>query len=104
MKRVCEIILVFISLLLLVCLLGCSKQNTPTNVVADSAKESITTIVAAKPECKDVGSVCNSQIESITATCNLQIDNVTKDKIKWQWSFWGLLIVIVVYIIKKVLK
>ena len=104
MKKASEIILVLIGVLLLLCLLGCAKQNTPTNTVADSAKQSISTIVASKPQCKDVGEVCNSQIDSINATCNLELDNLNKDILKWKWSFFGLLVVIGVYVAKKILK
>lgn len=104
LKRTCNIVLFLVCLLLLLSLIGCAKQNTPTNTVADSAKESINTIVAAKPECKDVGTVCNTQIESITATCDLEISNINKDLVKWKWSFFGLLITVIAYIIKKVLK
>ena len=91
-------------LFMIVCLFGCAKQTTPTETVANSAKESITALVAAKPECKDVGNVCNSQIESIVASCDLEVSSINKDLIKWKWSFWGLLIVVAAYLIKKILK
>lgn len=104
MKNLSRFILIVVCLLFFAMLLGCAKQNTPTETVANSAKESITTLVAAKPECKDVGNVCNSQIESIVASCDLEISNINKDLIKWKWSFWGLLAVIGVYLIKKILK
>ena len=83
---------------------GCTKDSTPTNVVADSAKESVNAIVAVKPECKDVGNICTAQIDSITAVCNLELDDLNKDVFKWKWSFWGLIMVLGVYIIKRVLK
>lgn len=86
------------------CLCSCTKDTKPTDTVANSAKESVNAIVAVKPECKDVGTVCNSQIDSITATCNLELDDLNKDVFKWKWSFFGLLIVLGVYLIKKVLK
>ena len=84
-------------------LCGCAKVNTPTNTVADSAKESINVIIKEKPECKDVGEVCNSQIDSIVATCNLELDDLNKDVVKWKWSFWGLLVVLGVYVLKRIL-
>lgn len=92
-----------ILLILTVLLNGCAKTN-PSDTVANSAKESVNAIVAVKPECKDVGEVCNSQIDSITAMCNLELDDLNKDVIKWKWSFFGLLIVLGVYLIKRVLK
>lgn len=93
-----------ILLILTILLNGCAKEVKPTDAVSNSAKESVNAIVALKPECKDVGNVCNSQIDSITATCNLELDDLNKDIFKWKWSFWGLLMVIGVYIIKRVLK
>lgn len=96
----------FTILLILTVLLnsGCAKDATPTNTVADSAKNSVNAMVSVKPECKDLGDVCNSQIDSITATCNLALDDLNKDVFKWKWSFFGLIMVIGVYIIKRVLK
>lgn len=91
-------------LVLLLLLTGCAKEVRPTDMVANSAKESVNAIVAIKPVCKDVGDVCNSQIDSVTATCNLELDDLNKDVIKWKWSFFGLLMVIGVYIIKRILK
>lgn len=94
----------FTILLILTFLLnGCTRDKT-IETVSNSAKESVNAIVVLKPECKDVGDVCNYQIDSINATCNLKLDDLNKDVIKWKWSFWGLLMVIGVYIIKKVLK
>lgn len=104
MKHIARGILVIVCICMLAALFGCAKQTTPTETVASSAKESITALVAAKPECKDVGNVCNSQIESIVASCDLEVSNINKDLIKWKWSFWGLLIVVAAYLIKKILK
>lgn len=102
MKHFCKIHFAVL-LILTVLLSGCAKSQTPTNTVADSAKESVSAIVAVKPECKDVGEVCNSQIDSIMATCNLELDDLNKDVVKWKWSFWGLLIALAIYLIKRIL-
>lgn len=91
-----------ILLVLAVLLSGCKTESVTTGV-ANSAKESINTIVVTKPECKDVGNVCNSQIDSIVASCDLEISNINKDLIKWKWSFFGLLMVMCAYIIKRIL-
>lgn len=104
MKKICKIVLCLVILLLVICLFGCSKTATPTDVVADNAKETINTIVANKPECKDVGAACNQQIEAVRASCTLQTDKITEEKIKWKISFWTLVGVIVIYLIKKIMK
>lgn len=92
-----------IPLILVILMSGCAKNNTPTNVVGNSAKESVSAIVAVKPECKDVGDVCNSQIDSILATCNLELDDLNKDVVRWKWAFWGLLMTLAVYVAKRIL-
>ncbi|MBP5789247.1 MAG: hypothetical protein J6W29_03330 [Neisseriaceae bacterium] len=90
-------------IVLFLALCGCAG-NTPTNTVVDSAKESISVIIASKPECKDVGEVCNSQIDSINAVCNLELDDLNKDVARWKWSFWGLVLIIGIFMARKVLK
>lgn len=104
MKNLSRFILIVVCLLFFAMLLGCAKQTAPTETVANSAKESISTIVAAKPECKDVGTVCNSQIDSIVASYELEVSNINKDLMKWKWSFWGLLVVIGAYLVKRILR
>lgn len=64
----------FLVILLIGSLLtGCAKTTPVTETVADSAKTTITTIVKNKPECKDVGDACNSQIDAVKATCEQEI-------------------------------
>ena len=80
---------------------GCARTPKPVETVGESAKESVSAIVAVKPECKDVGTVCNSQIDSVVATCNLELDDLNKDVIKWKWAFMGLLSVMGVFLLRK---
>ena len=94
----------FTILLILTVLLSGCKNESAVGIIGDSAKESINVIVANKPECKDVGLACNSQIDSVVASCNLQKESIDKDRIRWQWAFWGLLSIIAVYFGKRVLK
>lgn len=83
---------------------GCAKEKPASHQVGDAAKESIQTIVAAKPECQDVGRVCESQIDSIIASCDLESQKITQEKLKYQWGFYGILVVIGLFFAKKVLK
>lgn len=92
-----------ILLILTVWLSGCHNKST-TGVIGNSAKESVNVIVANKPECKDVGMVCNSQIDSVVASCDTEKQSIEKDRDKWKWAFWGLCALILVYVGKKVLK
>ena len=92
-----------ILLILTVLLSGCSK-TTPTDIVGNAAKESINTIIANKPTCKDVGITCNKQIDAVISSCDNAKKVITEEKIRWKISFFGLLLAIMVFIIKKVLK
>lgn len=105
MKRyIADIIIVAIFFLLALMLFGCSKPAPITHTIADGAKETINTIVATKPECKDVGVICNQQIDAVTASCDLETEKIEGEKARWKWSFWGVIVLIGLYIARKVLK
>lgn len=73
----------FIVIFLIIGLLsGCAKTAPVTNTVADSAKTTISTIVQNKPECKDVGDACNSQIDVVKAICEQEMKIQTHDSWK----------------------
>lgn len=73
----------FIVIFLIISLLsGCAKTAPVTNTVADSAKTTISTIVQNKPECKDVGDACNSQIDVVKASCEQEMKIQTHDSWK----------------------
>lgn len=93
-----------ILLILTVLLNGCARATKPVESVSNSAKESVSAIVAIKPECKDVGAVCNSHIDSVVATCNLEVESLNKDVIKWKWAFLGLVSVLVMFLVKRVVR
>lgn len=64
----------FLVILLIGSLLtGCAKTTPVTTTVGDSAKTTVSTIVKNKPECKDVGEACNSQIDAVVATCEQEM-------------------------------
>lgn len=73
----------FVVIFLIVSLLsGCVKTAPVTNTVADSAKTTISTIIQNKPECKDVGDACNSQIDVVKASCEQEMKIQTHDSWK----------------------
>ena len=87
-------------LILTVLLNGCAKSSS-TDVVGDAAKESINAIVENKPECKSVGVACNKQIDAVISSCNGEKSVITEQKVRWKYSFFALLMVMVVYIVKR---
>ena len=72
----------FIVIFLIISLTGCAKTAPVTDTVADSAKTTISTIVQNKPECKDVGDACNSQIDVVKASCEQEMKIQTHDSWK----------------------
>ena len=73
----------FLAILLVASLLsGCTKTIPITETVADSAKTTISTIVQNKPECKNIGDACNSQIDVVKASCEQEMKIQTHDSWK----------------------
>lgn len=69
-------------------LFGCVRQNPNVSTAVNSAHATIDAVVKDKPECKDVGSICKKQIDTINDICNQEIKN-EKDK-SWNNGFvWG---------------
>lgn len=58
---------------------GCTKTAPVTTTVGDSAKTTVSTIVKNKPECKDVGEACNSQIDVVVASCQQELSLKIKE-------------------------
>lgn len=99
----------FIVILLILSLLsGCTKTIPVTETVADSAKTTISTIVQNKPECKDVGDACNSQIDVVKASCEqemkIQIRDSWKRGLKLGAGFASFCLIIGYLMIKRLFK
>lgn len=110
MKTACKIILFIIIALLVFSLAACS---TPQPVSENIAENAINGVVAVEKtltdECKTEAvkaqlTVVKSEIRSITNACQAEKDVITQEKLKWKWSFWGLVLIIAAYIAKKILK
>lgn len=100
----------YILILLPFLLCGCTKTPVASDTIADSATSAVAVIGQTLPkECQtavvqtQLASV-QAQIRAITAACTTEKEAITQEKIRWQWAFWGLLVVIGVYIAKRVLK
>ena len=110
MKRVCKIVLYVVLALLVLSLIACSSTTPVSETIADNA---VNTVVAVEKtlsdECKTEAvktqlTVVKSEIRSITSACQAEKDVITQEKLRWKWSFWGLVLVIAAYIAKKILK
>ncbi len=94
-------------LLFTILLTGCAGQTDPVETVADSAHQTIASIRESLPaECKTKAieqqlNTADSTVDAVVSTCDMQKEALTQEKIRWQWSFIGLLIVVCAYIIKR---
>lgn len=111
MKRyITDIIVVAIFFLLVLLLAGCSKSEPVSNTIADNAVNTVVAVEKALPDgCKTEAiktqlTVVKSEIRSITSACESEKNVITQDKLKWKFGFWGLIIVIGLYIARKVIK
>lgn len=99
-----------VTLIILTALLnGCAKPsasesiaNSATNTV--NALEQTLSKDCATDAIKSQITAVKSQINAITEACESEKAQIKADKVKWQTAFFGLLLAIAVFIIKKVLK
>lgn len=64
-----KIILIIIALFLG----ACSEKNKNVSSITNSSKNVIEHVIKAKPECKEVGVVCNEQIDVVNQICQNEI-------------------------------
>lgn len=90
-------------------LCSCGGQSTTSEIV-DSTTNSVIALEKSLPkECatKSINAqitAIKTQINTIGSVCEVEKAEIRQEKIKWQTAFWGLLIAIAAYILKKVLK
>ena len=60
-------------LVLATLLCGCVKTYPAITDATNSAHNVIDTVVADKPECKDVGKICKEQVDMVANSCKSQI-------------------------------
>lgn len=97
--------------LFLLCFILCScGGHSATNDAVESTTNSVVALEKSLPkECATESinaqiTAIKTQINTIGSVCEMEKAEIRKEKVKWQTAFWGLLVVIAAYIIKKVLK
>lgn len=99
-----------ILLILTVLLSGCAKEKPVYHEVVQNGIDVINAIEQGLPaECKTgsneiLFNVARKQMKNCESACDLAVAKVETEKLKWKWSVFGLLLVIGVYIARKVLK
>ena len=111
MKRyIANIIILGIFCLLVLLLAGCAKSEPVSSTIADNAVNNVTALEQALPaECKTDAivtqlTVIKTEIRAVKKSCDAEKDVITKEKLKWKMSFWGLVCVIGLYISRRFLK
>lgn len=96
-----------ILLILTVLLTGCAKEPVASNTMAESAINSATALEQSLPATCNTASIktqiqaIKTQINAITQSCETEKQVITEQKVKWKMAFFGLLVVILIYVIKR---
>ena len=99
-----------ILLILTVMLCGCAKEKPVYHEVVQNGIDVINAIEQGLPEeCKTESNallfnVARKQLSNCEKACDLAVEKVESEKLKWKWSVFGLLLVIGLYIARKVVK
>lgn len=111
MKRyTTQIIIAAIFFLLALLLAGCAKNEPVSETIADGAVTATTALEKTLPEeCKTDAiktqlTVIKTQIKAITKACETEKNDITRDKLKWKYSFWVLIGIILAYVFKRMTK
>ena len=90
-------------------LCGCAREPSISDNITENAINATTALEQSLPkECKTDAiatqiTVLKSEIRSISKACQLEKEQITKDKLRWKFSFWALVVIMVAYILKKIL-
>lgn len=111
MKRIIYDIIIVVALLGLMFLLSsCTKEVPGSQQAADNAVNTIVAIQESLPkECQTSSNqllfkVAQSEIREVETHCNNEKAKIEREKVRWKLSTFALLIVIMIYIVKKILK
>lgn len=111
MKRyIGEIIICGIFFLLGLLLAGCTRDVPAYEQSTQNALDTINAIEQGLPaECKTdtntlLFNVSRKETARIKTDCDEAVAKVQKEKLRWKFSFWALVLVIGAYIARKVLK
>lgn len=91
-------------------LTGCANDTPISETIADSAIGATTVLEQTLPEeCKTEPiktqlTVIKTQIRAITKACETEKDTITREKMKWKYSFWILIGIILAYVFKRMTK
>lgn len=89
---------------------GCAKEKPEYHYVAQNGIDVINAIEQDLPaECKTdtnklLFNVARNEMATVERSCDSVVSKIESEKLRWKWGFFGMLIVIAVYIAKKIFK
>lgn len=111
MKRICQIVLWLTILLLAACLLvGCSRETPGSQIATDNAIDTVTAIQESLPaECKTnanelLFTVSKKEIREIGTHCEKEKEEIRRETLRWKAVSGLLMLVIIVYIVKRIVR
>lgn len=99
---------ILIVLVFLMC--GCVKEPDAVETAANAAHQQIVAIKESLPkECQTKAideqlKAHDATVETIRANCEAQKAQITSEKVRWEWSFFSLAFIVLIYLVKKILK
>lgn len=106
-----KILFYFTILLLFTFLLtGCVRQPDAVQGAANAAHQQVIAIKDSLPkECiskanEEQLKALDETIDTIVTNCEAQKDKITAEKLKWMYSFFALLVIVLAHVLRKVIK
>lgn len=97
-------------IVLLLALCGCSRDAPISETIADNAINTLNAIEQGLPaECKSESTLTNfivakSEVRNIRKACDMEKDKINRERLKWMWSFWGLVVAICAFVARRILR
>lgn len=97
-------------LVVILLLCGCSRDVPVSETIAENAINALNAIEQGlSVECKTDSVITNfviakGEVRNVRKACELEKEKINQERLKWMWGFWGLLIAVGGYIIRKILK
>lgn len=99
----------FLLFLALFTLSSCATHSASHNIADNTIKQITALEQSIDEKCatdaiKTQINAIKSQIKAINKVCDTEKAEITAEKVRWKWAFWGLFIVVSIFIAKKVIK
>lgn len=96
--------------MVVLCLFGCAKTKPASETIADSAQQSLNAIGSTLPkDCMTPAiekqlNATETAIKAMVTACNSEKETINQEKLRWEWAFIALALIVAVHIGRKVMK